>query len=131
MQLKILGALMICACLLAAPFASANAQGARINPSAMSAFLMDLQSAVTGNDRAAVASMVSYPLHVGAKNYTSSATLIADFDKIFTPSIKAAIANARSSTMSSSAQGPTIGNGQILLINSNGFPKIASVNPAQ
>lgn len=128
MNRKILGALMIGACLLSVPVVSAHAQGTRIaNPSEASAFLMDLQGAVASNDKAAASSMVSYPINVGAKAYTSSDALAADYDAVFTPSVKAAIAG----TTSMSVTTGNIGNGKLTLASSGGFLKITAIDPGQ
>ncbi|HEX6771332.1 MAG TPA: hypothetical protein VF126_04850 [Acidobacteriaceae bacterium] len=60
------------------------------------AFLTKFQGALKSNDPDAVASLVHYPLLVttGGKRRISRTQLLADFDHIFTPTLRVAILSA-------------------------------------
>lgn len=80
------------------------------------AFLAKLQDAFKSNDHAAVASLVSYPLLVtagGKRQVRSRAQLLAEFDHVFTASIRAAILNATDDDVWGNSHGFMIGRGAI------------------
>ncbi|HEY3990017.1 MAG TPA: hypothetical protein VGM02_12015 [Acidobacteriaceae bacterium] len=80
------------------------------------AFLAKLQDALKRNDHAAVASMVSYPLLAtdgGKRHIRSRAQLLAGFDQVFNPQVRAAILAATADDVWGNSKGFMIGRGVI------------------
>ncbi|MGH7154001.1 MAG: hypothetical protein ACREF3_08715, partial [Acetobacteraceae bacterium] len=96
------------------PYAAAGIS----NPAHVTQFLARLQHAMAAGDRASVAAMVRYPLTVypmkgQPMTYRNAASLMANYARIFTPEIKAAVAAARPYNLFARDQGVMIGNGEI------------------
>jgi hypothetical protein len=80
------------------------------------AFLAKFQDALKRDDRPAVASLVHYPLLVpegGRKQIRSRAELLAKFNSIFNPSVRAAILKAAPDDVWGNSHGFMIGRGVI------------------
>jgi hypothetical protein len=79
------------------------------------AFLAKFQDALKSNDKDAVASLVRYPLLVttGGKRRVSRAQLLADFDHIFTPTLRAAILSATADDVWGNVHGFMVARGAI------------------
>jgi hypothetical protein len=80
------------------------------------AFLEKFQAALKRNDRDAVASMVSYPLLAtdgGKRHIRSRAQLLAGFDQVFNPQVRAAILAATADDVWGNSKGFMIGRGVI------------------
>jgi hypothetical protein len=80
------------------------------------AFLAKFQDALKRDDRAAVASLVHYPLLVtagGRKQIHSHAELLAKFNSIFNASVRAAILSATADDVWGNSHGFMIGRGVI------------------
>jgi len=91
-------------------------QSTRPDCPAAIAFLAKFQDALKHDDRRAVASLVHYPLLVTAgrkRRIGTRAELLADFDHIFTPSIRVAVLNATADDVWGNANGFMIGRGVI------------------
>lgn len=76
-------------------------------------FLGKLQKAVAAGDRAGVARMVNYPLHVNrdAEHHalvTSAAGLLKQYDAVFTPTIRQAIVTETPAKLTGSRDGAGI-----------------------
>ena len=84
---------------------------------AFATFLKRLQGAVRTNDRGAVIKLIRFPLRVNTKSksqvYRDSASVRADYDKIFTPQVRQAILSQKSDRLFGRDQGLMIGNGQV------------------
>jgi hypothetical protein len=84
---------------------------------AYGAFLSRLQSVVRSNNHHAVIGLISFPLRVnasgGALTYRDAASVERDFDRIFTPRVKRAIARQRADTLFVRNQGAMIGDGEV------------------
>src|SRR5262249_9645648 len=111
------------------PYAAAGIS----NPAHVTEFLARLQRAVAGDDRAAAAAMVKYPLTVRPLNarqttYPNAAALTADYAQVFTPDIKAVVAAAKPDNLFARDQGVMIGNGEIWMTEVDGTVKIIAVN---
>ncbi len=65
------------------------------------------------HDREAVASLVSYPLRATPHNIRSRAQLLADYDRVFTPKVRAAILKATADDVWGNANGFMVGGGVI------------------
>jgi len=80
-------------------------------------FLAQLQAAVRTNNRSAVVRLVRFPLRVnfagGAKTYRDTRTVLADYDRIFTPRVRQAIGDQRFENLSGRDQGVMIGDGAV------------------
>ena len=101
------------------------------NPAHVTQFLARLKRVVAADDRAAVAAMVNYPITVQSKTYRDAAALRADYARIFTSEVKAAIAAARVDDLFARDQGVMIGNGEIWMNEIRGSMKIITVNHMQ
>ena len=81
------------------------------------AFLSRLQSAARSNDHRRVIALISFPLRVnaagGARTYRDAKSVERDFDRIFTPRVKQAVAQQRADKLFVRDQGAMIGNGEI------------------
>ena len=111
------------------PYAAAGIS----NPAHIAQFLARLKQALAAGDRAAVAAMVNYPLHVYAPGrdptiYYDATTLRAGFARIFTPEVTAAIAAATPGSLFVRDQGLMIGNGQVWMSEVHGAMRIITVN---
>lgn len=111
------------------PYAAAGIS----DPAHVTQFLARLKPAVAAGDRATVAAMVSYPLTVHApggtsRTYRSAAALLADYARVFTPEVKAAVAAARPDDLFARDQGVMIGQGEVWMSEIRGAMKIITVN---
>jgi hypothetical protein len=96
-------------------------------------FLASLKSAVKAQDTRKVAGMVHYPLLVNMpksrKKIKTTAQLIAEYDRLFTTSIRTAIEEQTPACLFANWQGVMIGNGEIWFgEQSNGGMKIKTLN---
>ena len=119
-------------CLADNPYAAAGIT----EPAHVTQFLARLQRAIAAGDRAAVAAMVRYPLHVYAtgqppRTYRDAITLRANYPNIFTPDIVNAIAIAKPDKLFARDQGVMIGNGEVWMNEIAGSMKIVTVNRVQ
>ncbi len=83
-------------------------------------FIDALQKAVSANDRAAVVHMVNYPLRVNQSRtshrlITSEATLLREYDAVFTPYVRRAITSDKVADMFISNAGVAIDRGVVWL----------------
>ncbi|MBE5253852.1 MAG: hypothetical protein QRY16_15875 [Enterobacterales bacterium endosymbiont of Blomia tropicalis] len=76
-------------------------------------FLNALQHAVASNDKAAVASLVEYPITINKKKITTSSAFIKNYDNILNSNVKKAIANQKYEDLFVRDQGIMIGDGQV------------------
>lgn len=111
------------------PYAAAGIS----DPAHVTQFLARLKQAMAAGDRAAVAAMVNYPLHVyapgrGPTIYRNTATLRAGYAQVFTPEVTAAIAAATPGSLFIRDQGVMIGNGQVWMNEVHGAVKIITIN---
>jgi hypothetical protein len=111
------------------PYAAAGIS----NPAHVTQFLARLQQAVAADDHAAIAAMVNYPLRVNplkgqSMTYRNAAAVRANYARIFTPEIKAAVAAAKPDNLFARDQGVMIGNGEIWMNEIGGTMKIITVN---
>lgn len=95
-------------------------------------FLEDLKQAVANDDRKKVASMIRYPfatydLGEKVKDYPAPEDVIADYDQLFKPQVKEAVANATMDNLFANQQGGMIGQGQIWFTPHDGKIKINAV----
>jgi hypothetical protein len=84
------------------------------------ATLQKLQKAVGAGDRATVAGLVNYPLHInrGAGDHTSlrtSAELLKRYDEVFTAEVRTAIAAEKLTDVFGSTEGVPVGKGMVWL----------------
>jgi hypothetical protein len=128
--------------LLIALFAGASGPARADNPYAVAGisdpahvtqFLARLKQAMTADDHAAIAAMVKYPLTVYSSagrpaTYRNAAALSANYTRVFTPEVKAAIAAAKPNNLFARDQGVMIGNGEIWMNEIGGSMKIITVN---
>ena len=98
------------------------------NPAHVTQFLARLKQAVAAADPAAVAAMVNYPITVQSRTYRDAAALRANYARVFTPEVKAAVAAAKADDLFARDQGVMIGNGEIWMNEINGSMKIITVN---
>jgi hypothetical protein len=111
------------------PYAAAGIS----DPAHVTQFLARLKQAVAADDHAAVAAMVNYPLTVyssGGRSmtYRNAAALSANYARVFTPEVKAAVAAAKADNLFARDQGVMIGNGEIWMNELRGSMKIITVN---
>ena len=88
---------------------------------------------MTADDHAAIAAMVKYPLTVYSSagwpaTYRNAAALSANYARVFTPDVKAAVAAAKPDDLFVRDQGVMIGNGEIWMNEIGGSMKIITVN---
>ena len=83
----------------------------------MSDFLSRLQSAFAGNDRRSVMRLIGFPLRVSfdgdVRTYRSARDVERDFDRIFTPRVRASVLDLRLAELSARDGGRLKGNGRI------------------
>jgi hypothetical protein len=111
------------------PYAAAGIS----NPAHVTQFLARLKQAVAADDHAIVASMGNYPLTVHSSGgrpmtYRDAAALSANYARVFTPEVKAAVAAANADNLFARDQGVMIGNGEIWMNEIRGSIKIITVN---
>jgi hypothetical protein len=84
---------------------------------AYASFLSRLQSAVSANNHRAVIGLIAFPLRVnaanGARTYGDAKSVERDFDRIFTPRVKQAIARQRADKLFVRDQGAMVGDGEV------------------
>jgi hypothetical protein len=125
-------------CALAVPFGPARADNPYAvagisNPAQVTQFLARLKQAITADDHAAIAAMVKYPLTGYSSagrpaTYRNAAALSANYTRVFTPEVKAAVAAAKPNNLFARDQGVMIGNGEIWMNEIGGSMKIITVN---
>lgn len=80
-------------------------------------FFPKLQKAIASDDKAAVAAMVNYPFvaysKTGSVQIKDAKHFIADYDKLITAKVKAAVAKQTYATLFTNWQGVMIGDGEI------------------
>lgn len=113
----------LAALLLAASCAKASAQERKYGVAgadddrAVEAFLSELKEAVAKNDRAKVASMVSFPLRLNndrRKTFVRSrADLLRRYDAVFNRKVKDALARQTAAGLFTNSQGIMVGDGEI------------------
>ena len=91
-------------------------------------FLAQLQTAVRANDRAALISMMGFPLRVGSRTYPDAESVERDFDRIFSPRVRRAIGSQRADRLVMSGGQARIGNGELWLGQGHRI-RIVAVNP--
>ena len=111
------------------PYAAAGIS----DPAHVTQFLARMKQAITADDHAAIAAMVKYPLTVYSSagrpaTYRNAAALSANYTRVFTPEVKAAIAAAKPDDLFARDQGVMIGNGEIWMKQIGGSMKIITVN---
>lgn len=106
------------------PYAAAGIS----DPAHVTQFLARLKQAMAADDRAAVAAMVNYPITVQSRTYRDAAALRANYARVFTPEVKAAVATARADDLFARDQGVMIGNGEIWMNEISGSMKIITIN---
>jgi hypothetical protein len=111
------------------PYAAAGIS----NPAHVTQFLARLKQAVVADNHGSVAAMVNYPLTVNSSGgrsmtYRNAAALSADYPRVFTPEVKAAVAAAKADDLFARDQGVMIGNGEIWMKEIRGSMKIITVN---
>ncbi len=135
-------ALAAAALLAAAAAAPASAQSAAAVDATLdglfgehapyAAFLAALRKAVAAGDRHAVAGMVSYPLtaHAGGHAVTvrDARQFAAQWDRIMTPAVVAAIGRQDYATLFANDEGVMIGDGQVWFAAVNGRVLITGIN---
>lgn len=98
------------------------------------AFLVELQTALAANDKAKIATMVSFPMtqiHNGKPvRIANAASFLQNFDRIFTPNVRAAVARQTSRCLSATDLGVAVNNGEVWFTQhtAGGDFKISTVN---
>jgi hypothetical protein len=98
------------------------------------AFLVELQTALAANDKAKIATMVSYPMsqiHNGKPvRIGNAASFLQNFDRIFTPNVRAAVARQTPRCLFGNALGVVVNNGEVWFTqhSAGGEFKIITVN---
>ena len=103
------------------------------NPAHVTQFLARLKQAMAADDHAAVAAMLKYPLTVNSSSerpitYRSATAMSANYARVFTPEVEAAVAAATPGNLFVRDQGIMIGNGEIWMNEVGGTMKIITVN---
>ena len=111
------------------PYANAGIS----DPAHVTQFVARLKQAVAADEHATVAGMVNYPLTVNSSGrppvtYRNAAALSANYARVFTPEVKAAVGAAKADDLFSRDQGVMIGNGEIWMNERGGTMKIITVN---
>lgn len=87
------------------------------NDAAVETFFLDMQKAVSKDDRAIVASMINYPVKVYGEGRTTviskESDLLKKYDSVFTPQVKKVLAKQTISDLFVNGQGVMVGNGEI------------------
>ena len=103
------------------------------NPAHVTQFLARLKQAMAADDHPAVAAMLKYPLTVNSSSerpitYRGATAMSANYARVFTPEVKAAVAAATPGNLFVRDQGIMIGNGEIWMNEVGGTMKIITVN---
>jgi hypothetical protein len=130
--------LVLLSALLAGPSGPARADNPYAvagisDPAHVTQFLARLKQAMAADDHAAIAAMVKYPLTVHSSagrptTYRNATALSANYTRVFTPEVKAAVAAAKPDDLFVRDQGVMIGNGEIWMNEIGGSMKIITVN---
>jgi hypothetical protein len=97
-------------------------------------FFAALQKAINADDKAAVAAMVNYPFVVyskgGSQQIKDAKHFLANYDRLITPKVKAAVAKQTYATLFTNWQGVMIGDGEIWFsgVGDNLDVKIITIN---
>jgi hypothetical protein len=107
----------------------------------LSTFIGALQSAVKSNSPAKVAGLVSFPLRVNGvtgkqRVVSSSSQFVADYPKIFTPTVQAAVLKQDVKTVLRNSTGAMFGSGEVWVSGTcasktsceHAQPKVISIN---
>jgi hypothetical protein len=110
-----------------------DVQGAEVAKKSR-AFLAELQSAVSTDDKNKVAAMISYPLLVihGSQRtrIKTKAAFLSGYPRIFDDQVRRSIAQQSAKCLFGNYQGTMIGNGEVWFSEQqNGTVKIITVNP--
>jgi hypothetical protein len=92
------------------------AKGNRLRPSEVYEFLTRLQKAVASDNKEAVSSLVAYPLNVIVGRHrrkVNKSLLLSQYDQIFTPKVKHALASQRSDQLFIKSTGFMVGRGEV------------------
>jgi len=93
------------------------APGWVLNDRTYATFLSQLQASVRTHNRDGVIRLIRFPLRVNAngnnRTYRDAASVRADYNRIFTPSVRRAILNQKLDRLFGRDQGLMIGNGQV------------------
>lgn len=104
-------------------------------------FLSTLQSAVRGGNRRELIGLIGFPLRVnfagGARIYRDAHAVERDFDRIFTPKVRRAVASQRAEQLFVRDQGAMVGSGEVWFretcanadCSRTGAVRIIAVNP--
>lgn len=99
------------------------------------AVILELQVAVARRDARAVAARVRFPIRVntssGAILVPDAESFVADFDRLFPPELRAALAKCPRTELFPSPQGVMIGSGELWIApaaSNNAEPRIAAIN---
>ncbi len=104
------------------------------SPAEARAFLADLRQAAKTDDKAKLVAMVRYPFSLYetgklVKTYDDAAALQADYSKVFTPAVLAAIEKATYGSLFIRDQGAMIGDGEVWFTGGPDGVKISAINP--
>jgi hypothetical protein len=77
-----------------------------------------LKQAISADDRQKIATVIRYPLHLYdngkvVRTYQDETSILADFDSLFSPSVRSAILSARYEDLFINSQGVMVGNGAV------------------
>jgi hypothetical protein len=104
------------------------------DPAKVYEFLAQLQEAVAANKKKVVSSLVDYPLNVVSRGRThkiSKSSFLKQYDEIFTPTVKAALAAQRPEHLYVKSTGFMIGRGELWFNEAgDGKFRIVTVQPA-
>jgi hypothetical protein len=94
--------------------------------------LVSLKAAVVENNKAEIASLMSYPVRVNRGNSVrkirSRDQLVRNFDLVFTSEVKQEVMRQSANCLFANGQGVMIGNGQVWFTQVNGKMKIIALN---
>lgn len=99
------------------------------------AFLSSLQAAFRANDRRSIVAMIGFPLRVnyagGARQYRDARSVLRDFDRIFTPKVKAAVLKQKAASLFVRDQGAMVGDGELWFSETCANPSCSSIGPVR
>lgn len=136
-------AFVLCWCMVPAPAAAQAAtdqafQVAGTDASHVGAFLKTLRTAVAVDNRYKVATLLTYPIDVTVDDTTltlrSQGDLLANYSRVFTPTLKRAIAEARVDNLVVDEKGVHIDAGRLCCKPQQGRPdtiRIVAINRPQ
>jgi hypothetical protein len=103
------------------------------NPQAAKAFIAQMNTAATNDDRQAIAELLHYPFTTyeagnPIKTYRAPAELLADFEQVVTPTVLTAMAQATYDDLFANYKGAMIGNGEVWFGQFDEGIKILAIN---